>query len=75
MIRIFVCSGKSVLLDDPSGNIAHGCTGTGGGDVAYLRGGLVHRTVGLAHPPAMIIQLETVGIVKYPNIPMIKNMM
>ena len=26
-------------------------------------------------PPAMIIQLETVGIVKYPNIPMIKNMM
>ena len=60
MIRIFVCSGKSVLLDDPSGNIAHGCTGTGGGDVAYLRGGLVHRTV---------------GIVKYPNIPMIKNMM
>ena len=32
--------------------IAHGCTGAGGGDVAYLRGGLVHRTVGLAHTPS-----------------------
>ncbi len=26
-------------------------------------------------PPAMMIQLATVGMVKYPNIPMIKKMM
>ena len=43
---------KLRVTDDPSGNIAHGCTGAGGGDVAYLRGGLVHRTVGLAHTPS-----------------------
>ena len=65
--------GHPPLLDDFSGDVPHGCARTRCGDVAtFVAVWFIARLAWLT-PPAMMIQLATVGMVKYPNIPMIKR--